>query len=67
MDITRVERIMNSNPAQARAPHGQQAGFAQGRYSPIMEPDVPILDSGFIHADAAYDEENTDGFDHSFS
>jgi branched-chain amino acid aminotransferase len=59
MDITQVEHIMNSDPAHTRAPHDRNyelgSGFAQGKYSPIMETSVPILDTGFIHADAAYD------------
>jgi branched-chain amino acid aminotransferase len=59
MDITQVEHIMNSDPAHARAPFDKKyelgSGFAQGKYRPIMETSVPILDTGFIHADAAYD------------
>lgn len=47
MEITRVEHIMNSDPAHA--PYDKKyelgSGFAQGKYSPIMETSVPILDT----------------------
>jgi len=59
MEITPAEHIMETDPAHERSPHEDKyalgSGFAQGKYSPIMETCVPILDTGFIHADAAYD------------
>jgi branched-chain amino acid aminotransferase len=59
MEIIPAEHIMQTDPAHARSPHEDKyalgSGFAQGKYSPIMETSVPILDTGFIHADAAYD------------
>lgn len=59
MDIVQVEHIMNSNGGHTRASYDEQyehgSGFAQGKYSPILETSVPILDTGFLHADAAYD------------
>ena len=59
MTIVAAEHIMDTDPRHARAGHdpAYDAGsaFTQGEVRPIGEAMVPIQDTGFIHADAAYD------------
>lgn len=59
MDIIRAQHTMLHDPAHARLPHApaytEGAAFAGGKYGPIAEATVPLLDLGFRHADAAYD------------
>jgi branched-chain amino acid aminotransferase len=59
MTITPVEQITLNNPEHARGPfepkydHG--SAFVIDSYCSVDEASVPITDTGFIHADAAYD------------
>ncbi|HLW27100.1 MAG TPA: hypothetical protein VKY54_05165, partial [Kiloniellales bacterium] len=45
----------------ARETHGEQQGYPpgvawlEGRYLPIAEARIPILDWGFLRSDATYD------------
>jgi branched-chain amino acid aminotransferase len=59
MSIIQAQRIMSEDPRHARAPHDPRyeagSAFTQGAYRALGEGVVPILDAGFIHADAAYD------------
>lgn len=59
MDIIQVEHIMATDPAHARADHDPKydhgTAFVHGEYCSVDEAAIPITDTGFIHADAAYD------------
>ncbi|NKC02176.1 MAG: branched-chain amino acid--2-keto-4-methylthiobutyrate aminotransferase [Pseudomonadales bacterium] len=59
MHLIEAQKIITSDPKHARAPHAAEyshgSAFTQGAYKPIEQGVVPITDSGFIHADAAYD------------
>ncbi|MEM8499736.1 MAG: aminotransferase class IV [Pseudomonadota bacterium] len=59
MSITQAEHIMFNDPAHARKPHDakydQGSAYIIDQCCPIEMAAVPIVDSGFMHADAAYD------------
>jgi branched-chain amino acid aminotransferase len=59
MAIIQVQKIMQEHPLHARAPHEPRyedgSAFCNGNYVPITEASVPLVDAGFLHADAAYD------------
>lgn len=59
MGIIRAENIMLTDPSHARAAHGPEFGhgsaFVSGHYCSIDTACVPITDTGFMQADAAYD------------
>ncbi|MGU3782458.1 aminotransferase class IV [Burkholderia metallica] len=59
MAIIQVQQIMHENPLHARAPHEPRyedgSAFCNGNYVPVTEATVPLVDAGFLHADAAYD------------
>lgn len=59
MDIIQAESIMQTDPAHSRLDHepkyGHGSAFINGVYCSIDEAAIPITDTGFIHADAAYD------------
>jgi branched-chain amino acid aminotransferase len=54
-----VQQIMATDPAHARLPHDARyargSAYVNGKYCPVDEATVPLLDLGFRHADAAYD------------
>ena len=57
--LIQVEYIMANDPEHARAWHAPEyehgSAFINGDYCAVDSAAVPILDVGFIHADAAYD------------
>lgn len=59
MTILEVQHIMQSDAAHARLRHDAEyahgAAFTGGKYMPIEEATIPLLDMGFRNADAAYD------------
>ena len=59
MDILPVQSIMANDPAHQRGAYDAQyeggAAFVIDGYCPLKEASVPITDTGFAHADAAYD------------
>jgi branched-chain amino acid aminotransferase len=59
MAIIQVEKIMQEDSSHARLPHDVRfeggSAFMNGEYVGIHEATVPIVDMGFMHADAAYD------------
>jgi branched-chain amino acid aminotransferase len=59
MAIIQVQQIMREHPLHSRAPHESRyedgSAFCGGNYVPITEATVPLVDAGFLHADAAYD------------
>lgn len=63
--ILEVENHFNTHPDHARGPHdsrfGNGSAFTQDAFRPIEEGVVPITDTGFIHADAAYDVVSASG------
>lgn len=46
---------MEERAARDRAAYGDGAAFVEGRYVPVAEARVPILDWGFLRSDATYD------------
>jgi branched-chain amino acid aminotransferase len=59
MEILRVADIMASHPEHERDPrpeiYGLGAAFTTDHYGPLIEASVPLVDCGFMHADAVYD------------
>ena len=59
MRILQVEQIMKTDPAHVRVDYAPEydhgSAFVLGEYCPIDNAAIPIVDCGFIHADAAYD------------
>jgi len=59
MALVQAEHIMATDPAHARLEHSPEYGhgsaFIHGQYCPIDHAAIPIIDCGFMHADAAYD------------
>ena len=61
MELICVNDVMDSNPLHERGPfaEGYDLGAAYssvtGEYVNIAEATVPMVDMGFMHADAAYD------------
>ncbi len=57
--VAPVKHIMQTDVRHARLPHAAEyeggAAFSGGRYSPIQDATVPMLDMGFRNADATYD------------
>ena len=59
MSLLQAEHIMNSDPGHARLEHAAEynhgSAFIHGQYCSIDAAAIPIVDCGFMHADAAYD------------
>ncbi len=59
MELIRAAEIMSSHPEHARLPHDPEYGFGAAfiadHFCPILEAAIPIVDLGFMHADAVYD------------
>jgi branched-chain amino acid aminotransferase len=59
MEIIRAGEIMASHPEHERLPHDPAyaigSAFVADRFCPVTEAAVPIVDCGFMHADAVYD------------
>jgi len=59
MEVIRAEEIMESHPEHARLSHDPDYAFGSAyvadHFCPIYEASVPIIDCGFMHADAVYD------------
>jgi len=58
-DIIPVSDIMHTHPAHARGAHDPAyefgSAFVIDHFCPLTEAAVPIIDCGFMHADAVYD------------
>ncbi len=59
MELIRAEEIMVSHPEHQRMPHDPAyvlgGAFIGDHFCPITEAAIPIVDCGFMHADAVYD------------
>jgi branched-chain amino acid aminotransferase len=59
VEIIRVGEIMASHPEHERLPHDPAyaigSAYVADHFCPITEAAVPIIDCGFMHADAVYD------------
>ena len=59
MDIIRAGEIMASHPDHERLPHDPAyeigSAYIADHFCPITEAAIPIVDCGFMHADAVYD------------
>ena len=59
MEIIRAAEIMATHPEHQRLPHADAyaigAAFTGDHYCPLLEASVPLVDCGFMHADAVYD------------
>ena len=59
MEIIRAGEIMASHPEHQRLPHEPAyiagSAFVADHFCPVTEAAVPIVDCGFMHADAVYD------------
>ena len=59
MAIIPVQQIMQEHPEHARLPHDEiynhGSAFCNGDYVSLEQASVPLIDAGFVHADAAYD------------
>ncbi|MBW7866056.1 MAG: aminotransferase class IV [Candidatus Hydrogenedentes bacterium] len=59
MELVRAQEIMFSHPEHAQTPRAPEYAFGAAcivdRFCPIFEAAVPIIDVGFMHADAVYD------------
>jgi branched-chain amino acid aminotransferase len=59
VEIIRVEEVMVSHPEHKRLPHDPAyafgAAYVADHFCPIIEAGIPIIDCGFMHADAVYD------------
>ena len=59
MEILRVAEIMATHPDHQRLPHPEAyalgGAFSGDRCCPLIEASVPLVDCGFMHADAVYD------------
>ena len=59
MDLIRATETMFSHPDHSRLPHDPDyafgAAYIADHFCPVMEAAIPIVDLGFMHADAVYD------------
>jgi branched-chain amino acid aminotransferase len=59
MEIIRAGEIMATHPEHQRLPrpeiHAMGTAFTGDHYCPLIEASVPLVDCGFMHADAVYD------------
>jgi branched-chain amino acid aminotransferase len=59
MQILRAAEIMATHPEHQRLPHPDDhalgAAFTGDHFCPLIEASVPLVDCGFMHADAVYD------------
>ncbi|PHN17157.1 aminotransferase class IV [Pseudomonas sp. ICMP 561] len=59
MSLLKVEQVMLTHDEHIAASHAPEyesgAAFTQVGYTPLNTAQIPLLDMGFIHADAAYD------------
>jgi branched-chain amino acid aminotransferase len=59
MEIIRAGEIMASHPEHERLPHAPAyaigSAYIVDHFCPITEAAIPIVDCGFMHADAVYD------------
>ncbi len=59
MELIRASEIMFSHPEHARLPHDPDYAFGSAfitdYFCPLLEAAIPIVDLGFMHADAVYD------------
>ena len=59
MEIIRAAEIMATHPEHQRLPrpeiHALGSAFTGDHYCPLIEASVPLVDCGFMHADAVYD------------
>ncbi|MBN1342717.1 MAG: aminotransferase class IV [Phycisphaerae bacterium] len=59
MEIIRPEEIMVSHPEHVRLDHDPAyalgSAYVADHFCPITEAAIPIIDRGFMHADAVYD------------
>lgn len=59
MDVIRAAEIMATHPEHQRLPHAEPyamgAAFTGDHFCPLTEASVPLVDCGFMHADAVYD------------
>lgn len=59
MSLIQAQKVMQEDPVHARLPHDEKytlgSAFINGEYKGIHEAAIPIVDMGFMHADAAYD------------
>jgi branched-chain amino acid aminotransferase len=53
MDMEKIEKDVRA--AKDREPYADGAAFVDGRFVPVAEARVPILDWGFLRSDATYD------------
>src|SRR5918995_5661978 len=53
MDIEKMEQ--DARAAKDRGTYAEGAAFVDGRFVPVAEARVPILDWGFLRSDATYD------------
>ena len=58
--IIEVDRVMRSDPDRVRLPHDESfsagAAYANGKYVPLVDAVIPILDMGFLQCDAVYEK-----------
>ncbi len=59
MELIRAAEIMATHPEHRRLPHPEAyalgAAFCADQFCPLSEASVPLVDCGFMHADAVYD------------
>ena len=59
MEVIHVAEVMATHPDHQRLPHAEEyamgGAFTGDHYCPLIEASVPLVDCGFMHADAAYD------------
>lgn len=59
MELIRAEEVMASHPEHERLAHDPAYAFGSAyvadHFCPILEASVPLIDCGFMHADAVYD------------
>ncbi|MCP4004586.1 MAG: branched-chain amino acid--2-keto-4-methylthiobutyrate aminotransferase [bacterium] len=59
MEIIRAAEIMATHPEHQRLPHPQNyalgGAFTADHHCGLIEASVPLIDCGFMHADAVYD------------
>lgn len=60
MTIIPVDHLMRTDPTRARLAHEEKyekgCGFSNGEYCALAELVVPLLDHGFVFADAVYEK-----------
>ncbi len=59
MEFIRASETMFDHPEHSRLPHDPEyafgAAFIADHFCPLLEASIPIVDLGFMHADAVYD------------